>query len=875
VDAIRISRSGRKPGLILACCCGVILLTQVIALYCAQSRGPVLGLATAGYICIFIFLVLKRTSEKSRPLSPWVAAGLGLIAPVLLGITARIIPKLPASLGMACLGAAAVFIAAGFFLLWGTAWGRNWLWLTWLVQTAALVLVFALSPTLLRGDGIRTIPSLGRFAQFSSGSVDVRRFLWQTGYNAMKSGAPAMLPGGTRDAFYFLRPAIGYGPESISFAANFHGDPQLIRMHTSEAVDRLHNETFDNLISLGFAGAVLNLFVFAAAIFSSLRYLDLLRGRREKILFSVFLACGIGAGALMPWLAGAPHMIGVGIPAGLLAGLIAHVGWCGCLGLPASSTGNPRQILVLCILGALMAHFVETAVGIAVTPTRTCYFLLLAVVCVLASGDVAQPEPAKRRASRPLPWFQSPLFPFAAIASFVVLVEAWCFIINTTTQRSAWALFLKTWIYRPEGSRMGLPLPGALVLLLLTICGSIGLMRGEESGPGSSKDSTWRIARISLSLMILVWLFMGLLAAKLWAALDPSASSPMNMSLHAEARITLFLSGLLLLLATGAWSVVATDSQRYATAARVRSKSLWVGLLFAAGAFALVFQLTVRPAWADIACRIAHIYESSGDAASASQLYKRAADLAPHTIPYRISLGFAQGKAGASNAGQLQETIRSLQRALDLNPLDPASQRSLGSLLVQMGEQAHDPGVRDAEIRKAIPYFEQAIRLAPNHPDAHNDLGRCYFLLGDHAKAEGFYEESLRMYPNYAPTHIYMGEMQYRLKDLEGALRSFSTALRLDRKNVEARKNVGFLLALLGRTQEAIQSDLYALKIAPRDPVLLRRLSSLCFAADDYNAGLDFARRAYDAAPAAERGSFDAFVEALKQAPLPATQHVQ
>jgi Flp pilus assembly protein TadD len=111
---------------------------------------------------------------------------------------------------------------------------------------------------------------------------------------------------------------------------------------------------------------------------------------------------------------------------------------------------------------------------------------------------------------------------------------------------------------------------------------------------------------------------------------------------------------------------------------------------------------------------------------------------------------------------------------------------------------------------------------------------------------------------------MFLGEMHYRLNDLQGALWDFSESVKFNRKNIEARKNVGFLLALLGRRAEAIQADLKALELAPRDALLLSRLSLLYFSSGDYNTSLSFARRAYDAAPAAEKRGFDTFLESLQ-----------
>jgi len=706
------------------------------------------------------------------------------------------------------------------------------------------------------------LPMIGRWTQLSGSGIDARYYLWQTGYNALRSGSPATLPNDSNDSFHSLRPAIGYGPEGIWFPVNLHAPPGLAEIH-SDFSDRMHNETFDNLMAIGFAGALMYLFLISAAIFYALQYIDLITGMRQKILFALFLVLGSGAGILLPWLTGSPPLAGIGVQAGLLFGLFAYIGWRGFRSPRATSEVDSRQIFVLCILGSLIAHFAEIAVGIAVTPTRTYFFLLLAVLSVMVSQRLKQNVSAKKRGSKPQPWSRTPLPSFIAIASFVVLTEAWCFIVNTTAERSAVKLFIDNWFVQAN-QLSGFLLPGNLILLLLTIGGGIALVYAEKSNLRLSKRDARKISRSFSAFVIIIWLVMGFLAAVFWAAPDPSISTPMDVSIHSEARVTLFLLGLLALLAATVYALVAADFQKYVAALSIRKSSLWFGLLLTIGAFAAIFNWTVRPAWADISCHIASVYERAGNLPAAIQIYERAVQLAPRSANYLIFLGRAQRSSAAPNSSQLQESVRTLKRAVDLNPLNPSGYRTLGFLYMQIGEQTLDPVARNAQIRKAIASFQQIIRLVPNDRDVCNDLGRCYFLTGEYEKARELYEKSLQIHPEDEQAYMYMGEMQYTLNDLEGALQSFAEAVRLARRNVEARKNVGSMLILLDRKEEAIREDLKTLEIAPKELTLLRRLSSLYFSTGDYSSGLAFARRAYDAAPAADKPSFDAFLEVLR-----------
>ncbi len=856
------TESGRRSGWILACGYAAALLLQIVALLCTQSRGPIIGLGVSIYIGVFIWLVLKRAPGEDRKAFPATAAVAGLVVPPVIAVIVRIAQKISPAAGLVCLGAALVIIAVIYFMLWRTAWGKRWFWLTWLAQTVALTLILAIGPARILGDNAPAFPMLGRLARLSDASASVRQCLWKTAFNAMSSAAPGTLPNGIRDPYHSLRPAIGYGPENIGFVASYYAVPELIIYHADNAVDRMHNETYDNLISTGFLGAILYLSLFAAVIYCSLRFFDLLNGKRETIVFGVFLAAGIGAGILLPRLAGSAYMAGIGVPTGLLAGLFAYAGFHACTRPPVNYTISSRHIMVLCILCAIIAHLVEISLGIAVTPTRTVFFLLIAALSLLISDapEEKKEEPEKRRAAKPKPQQQSIWPVLAAMASLAAVVVAWCFMINTAAGRSAFVLFFKNWFVRPGEGRLGIPFSAALILVALIVCGGIFLLYAEKQHRQTQKFNFAKAAGSVAGCILCAWLAMGLMTAFFWTTLDPAESAAAAVSEHAEARLTVFIFGLFLMVAIAAWRIVASDAQRFAAAAPMRTRYSWVGLLFAIFAIAVLVKLSARPVRADMIYRIAEAYGASGDMAGAVQLFARSASLAPRVPRYRTTLGLAQSRAG----GLQEESIQSLQAAVNLNPFDAAAYRGFGSMYMRSAERSPNPDARASELKQAILQFEKAVHVAPNYPEAYNEIGRCYFLLGNRTKAMEYFQRSLGLNPDYSRTYMYMGEMYFRLNEPERALQSFKEAVRTKWDNLEARKNVGFVLTLLGRYEDAVWEYVSALPLAPNDLLVLRRIASLYFKLGNVNEAMQFARRAYEVAPVAERGTLDAFTEQLK-----------
>jgi tetratricopeptide (TPR) repeat protein len=863
-DAVKMLRmeKGKKPGLVLTATCGITLMIQTLALLCAKSRGPIAGLVAGFYACIFLFLVLKRSSGSGRLIFPVTAAGMGLVAPISIILVIRVTSKFPASIALLCLGAAILLVCALYFALWFAAWGKSWLWLTWLVQTVAIGLMIAVGPACVIGESGNAFPLLGRLGRISDQSVDVRQLLWKTGLNTIRSGAPAVLPNGAKDVVHSFRPAIGYGPESIWFAVNLYGMPELQTNFAGEA-DRLHNEVFDNLISIGFLGTILFLFLFAAVFFYSLRYLGLINSALRKLFFAIFLIIGSGLGILVPWLAGSPHLAGFGIPVGMVSGLFAYIAWIGFSRREVNFSGDYRQMFVIGILGALIAHFIETSLCIAVTPTRNYFFLLLAVLIVLTSKNVKESEPTKQHGPKLVSQHSIPPIPHIAAASFIVITVAWCFVVNTTVEHSAWRLFLNTWFVPSYGQGIRFPLTDPLILLVLTIVGSIGLLSIEKPDLPSGLHYFQPVIGIAFGFLGFVWLVFGFLASYFWSSLDSSISSPINESLHAESRMTLFYAGLLLFLGIAAWSLVSAESRRYAAATAIRAYRWGVAFLLAIGASIGILNLTFYPAWAEAASHIAHTYENSNNLMGALPVYERAANLEPDDISYCISLGLAQARVNESSGKVVDESFQWLKHALDLNPLDPVIFGALGSFYAQLGEQAPDPAVRDIQIKRAIPYFEHAVCLAPHNPQVYNELGRGYVLLGDFAKAKSLYDKALRLYPGNARTYLFLGEMYSSQKNLEHALQCYSQSVKYG-GGIEAQRHIGLLLASMGRRQEAIRADLDALKTAPHDSQLLCHIAVLYFSMGDMTSGLAYAHRGYEAAPNSRNISIEMFILILE-----------
>ena len=171
--------------------------------------------------------------------------------------------------------------------------------------------------------------------------------------------------------------------------------------------DRSHNETFDTLVRTGLIGFGVQLWVYVSIFYYSLRWLGLMEGRRQRNLFLGFLGGGALLGVIVPLLAdGSLRLAGIGLPAGLIVGLVLYVTVDLWLAPPAAASsenalaggisgGGRRQLLVLALFATVIAHFVEIHFGIAIASTLTTFWALAGVLVAVGLGwvNVAGEQP--------------------------------------------------------------------------------------------------------------------------------------------------------------------------------------------------------------------------------------------------------------------------------------------------------------------------------------------------------------------------------------------------------------------------------------------------------------------------------------------------
>jgi hypothetical protein len=321
-----------------------------------------------------------RAGSKSRG---WLIAGLGLYGLILLAQVGAFV--LTESRG-ALLGliAGMFFFAASV----GVLRQRRSLLILGSAVTAAVLVMLALL-NIPNGPLQRwtSLPVMHRFSQTFSAheaAASVRLDYWATAVKIMSSKEPLPFPQGGYDHFHWLRPLIGYGPETVECVL-----PQEYSypVPDTKLENRLHNLVLDTWFNLGALGVTALTACYALAFLQGYRRLGWVSSSRSIVLFLVItIGLALGAAiALVLWRG--PAFLGVGLQCGLAAGLVLYPVTAFFLGgqsITATISVFQSETLLLAVLAALLAHLVDTAFGFETAATSVLVWVYWGVILILS-----------------------------------------------------------------------------------------------------------------------------------------------------------------------------------------------------------------------------------------------------------------------------------------------------------------------------------------------------------------------------------------------------------------------------------------------------------------------------------------------------------
>ncbi len=133
------------------------------------------------------------------------------------------------------------------------------------------------------------------------------------------------------------------------------------------------------------------------------------------------------------------------------------------------------------------------------------------------------------------------------------------------------------------------------------------------------------------------------------------------------------------------------------------------------------------------------------------------------------------------------EAIAQCETNIARDPTDIASLNQLAMLKASAGQ--HDD---------ALVHISAALKLAPNHPLLHYNLGQVHGSAGRYADEIKAYQQAIALKPDFVEAYVNMGVALRDMQRLEEAFEAFKQALRLNPDHAGARTNRAQTNLILG-----------------------------------------------------------------------------
>jgi tetratricopeptide (TPR) repeat protein len=162
--------------------------------------------------------------------------------------------------------------------------------------------------------------------------------------------------------------------------------------------------------------------------------------------------------------------------------------------------------------------------------------------------------------------------------------------------------------------------------------------------------------------------------------------------------------------------------------------------------------------------------------------WRSSATLWRHAVEATEGSALAHGNLGVAllEEGNVDGAIPEFEEALRLDPEHTSSHSNLGMVLLHKGRA-------DA----AIPHLRQAVRLAPTVAAPHMNLGLAYIHRGEGAQAAEQFRQAQRLDPENTGTYLQLGQALMLEGKMEEAAEACRQALTLDPTMAQAHYLLG------------------------------------------------------------------------------------
>jgi tetratricopeptide (TPR) repeat protein len=665
-----------------------------------------------------------------------------------------------------------------------------WLWLGALGLALAGILFLLLfnlphTPLAFMRD-LPYIGRLGRVFETESGTGKVRVLIWEGALELIAPHEPLGLPPDSLDRLNTFRPLLGYGPESMYVAFTKFYPPELGHYEARNRIpDRSHNETFDVLVTTGFLGFLAYIFLFGSLFYYGFKWLGFISTPSERSVYVTLWSISGFLGALAPrLLEGTWQLSGVGLAVGLVSGLLAYLVVQG-FSSKAKET-NPYDLLLVALLSAIVAHFVEINFGIAIAATRT-YFWLFAALLVITGHPLleattseakvlstSKTNPGRKRGKKrgvpetPPKSFLlerfAPFLPYSLLVAFLLITMAFDFLIPG---------------FDPAAKGFSIPW-----LFFLTWALATCFIFAEVAKEAASQDRSPLLPFLSCGPISLALPLIFALTLRRIVSITPSATTieeVIDLAWRGTGTVMIYYLATFGLLTLLALALMREGERAFAPASWPR-RALYP--LFLPLVAFLILTTNINPIRADTIYKQGLEWDHRQQWDASIAIYEEAIKLAPDEDWYYIFLArsiLEKAKAAPEATAQpsfepriLEEffSLTSdeiagldreslllssqvvLQNARAINPLNTDHLANLGRIYNVWGGLTKDPEERRERLQQALRYYQEATTLSPHNAQLMNEWGQTYQALEDYEKAVDKFQESLALDPEYGETYL-------------------------------------------------------------------------------------------------------------------------
>ena len=153
--------------------------------------------------------------------------------------------------------------------------------------------------------------------------------------------------------------------------------------------------------------------------------------------------------------------------------------------------------------------------------------------------------------------------------------------------------------------------------------------------------------------------------------------------------------------------------------------------------------------------------------------------------------------------------------------------------------QNHQEGTLDV----AQEFYNQVLKIDPNHSAALNNLGTIFTNLKEYQKAKNCFEKAIKINPNYADAHNNLGTIFQDLSELQKAKECYKKAIEINPNHADAHNNLGVIFKKLKEYQKAKSCIEKALEIDPLNKQYMITYGDTLIFLNDKFKGYDYIKK--------------------------------